>query len=62
VDAGEGAFVRFGVCYDVHVEGDTEVGYVAFLIGSDYQYEFRADHFQCVGYSCEDEFSADVGE
>lgn len=62
MNASEGAFVRFGVRDDVHVKGDPEVGDVTFLIGSDYKYEFSADHFQRVGYSCEDEFSADVGE
>ena len=62
MDAGEGAFVWGCIGYDVHVEGDAEVGYVVFLIGSDYEYEFRADHFQCVGDSCENELSSDVDE
>ena len=46
MDASEGAFVRFGVRDDVHVKGDPEVGDVTFLIGSDYKYEFSADHFR----------------
>ena len=62
MDSGEWAFVGGGVGNDVHVEGDAEVGYVIFLIGSYDEDEFGADHFQGVGDAGEDEFAADVDE
>ncbi len=62
MDTGERAFIGGGVGDDVHVEGDAEVGDVVCLIGSDYEYEFGADHFQGVGYAGEDEFSAQMDE
>ena len=46
----------------MHVEGYSEVGDVVVLIGPYYEYKFRADHFQGVGYSCQNELSTEVYE
>ncbi len=62
MNSGEGPFVGCRVRDHVHVEGDSEIRDVVFLIGSDDEYEFGADHFEGVGDSCEDEFSSEVDE